>query len=127
MVEVIGTRRQDLTAETRKAQPGSFVELSAGVTHYELQGDAYNGTAPIEYSSGGNAKHRLSLRGNRALNHAIHMTAIAQISKPTSIGWAYYTKKTDGKTKKEALRALKRRISNVVYRRLQADQKRATG
>jgi transposase len=88
---------------------------------------AYNGTAPVEYSSGGNRKHRLSLRGNRVLNHAIHMAAIAQISKPTSAGWAYYDRKiTEGKTKKEALRALKRRISDAVYQRLQADQQRAT-
>ena len=86
---------------------------------------AYNGTAPVEYSSGGNTKHRLSLRGNRVLNHAIHMAAIAQISKPTSAGWAYYNRKqVEGKTKKEALRALKRRISDVVYRQLTADKKR---
>jgi transposase len=88
---------------------------------------AYNGTAPIEYSSGGSRKHRLSLRGNRVLNHAIHMAAIAQISKPTSAGWTYYNKKiTEGKTKKEAIRALKRRISNAVYQRLVADQQRST-
>jgi transposase len=87
---------------------------------------AYNGTAPIEYSSGGNRKHRLSLRGNRVLNHAIHMAAVTQISKPTSAGWAYYHRKqAEGKTKKEALRALKRRISNTVYRQLQTDQQRA--
>jgi pimeloyl-ACP methyl ester carboxylesterase len=39
VVEVIGTRRPDLTVETRDGLPGSFVQLSAGVTHYELQGD----------------------------------------------------------------------------------------
>jgi transposase len=95
----------------------------ASTDHYA----AYNGTAPVEYSSGGSTKHRLSLRGNRILNHAIHMAAIAQISKPTSQGWAYYNRKiTEGKTKKEAIRALKRRISNVVYRSLQTDQQRAT-
>jgi transposase len=93
----------------------------ASADHYA----AYNGTAPIEYSSGGNRKHRLSLRGNRVLNHAIHMAAVAQISKPTSAGWAYYNRKqTEGKTKKEALRALKRRISNAVYQQLTADQNR---
>lgn len=93
----------------------------ASASHYA----AYNGTAPIEYSSGGNTKHRLSLRGNRVLNHAIHMAAIAQISKPTSAGWAYYDKKqAEGKTKKEAIRALKRRISDVIYRQLAADHQR---
>jgi hypothetical protein len=53
------------------------------------------------------------------------MAAMAQISKPASIGWVYYDKKqAEGKTKKEALRALKRRISDVIYRQLVADQKR---
>ena len=83
---------------------------------------AYNGTAPVEYSSGGKTKHRLSMRGNRVLNHAIHMAAVTQIRNDTP-GRVYYDKKqAEGKTKKEALRALKRRISNVVYRKLVADQ-----
>jgi transposase len=87
---------------------------------------AYNGTAPIEVSSGGKTRHRLSLRGNRTLNHAIHMAAVTQIRFDTP-GRAYYDRKTaEGKTKKEALRALKRRISDAVYRRLVADQQRAT-
>jgi transposase len=82
---------------------------------------AYNGTAPVEFSSGGKARHRLSMRGNRVLNHAIHMAAVTQIRYDTP-GRVYYDRKLDeGKTKKEALRALKRRISNVVYRRLVAD------
>jgi transposase len=85
---------------------------------------AYNGTAPIEYSSGGRKKHRLSLRGNRRINHAIHMAAVSQIRYPCP-GRSYYDKKlAEGKTKKEALRALKRRISDVVYRQLTADHKR---
>jgi len=85
---------------------------------------AYNGTAPIEYSSGGKTRHRLSLRGNRKLNHAIHMAAVTQIRFDTP-GRRYFDKKlAEGKTKKEALRALKRRISDVVYRRLVADQQR---
>ena len=86
---------------------------------------AYNGTAPIEVSSGGKKRHRLSLRGNRRLNHAIHMAAVTQIRFDTP-GRVYYDKKlTEGKSKKEALRALKRRISDVVYRRLITDQQRA--
>jgi transposase len=85
---------------------------------------AYNGTAPIEVSSGGKVRHRLSRRGNRTLNHAIHTAAVTQISHQTP-GRVYYDKKLDeGKTTKEALRALKRRISNAVYRRLIADAQR---
>jgi transposase len=88
---------------------------------------AYNGTAPIEVSSGGRITYRLSLRGNRRLNHAIHMAAITQISHRHSIGRGYYDRKiAEGKTHKEALRSLKRRISNAIYARLLADARQAT-
>ena len=83
---------------------------------------AYNGTAPIEVSSGNRKTYRLSLRGNRRVNHALHMAAITQIRHPHSDGRAYYERKVaEGKTHKEALRCLKRRISDAVYARLQAD------
>jgi transposase len=88
---------------------------------------AYNGTAPIEVSSGGKTRHRLSRRGNRTLNHAIHTAAVTQISHDTP-GRVYYDKKLDeGKTNKEALRALKRRISDAVYRRLAVDAQQHDG
>jgi transposase len=87
---------------------------------------AYNGTAPVEVSSGGRKTYRLSLRGNRRLNHAIHMAAITQIRHKHSAGRAYYEKKiTEGKTHKEALRALKRRISDAIYAALVADSRQA--
>jgi len=80
---------------------------------------AYNGTAPVEVSSGGRVTHRLSRRGNRKLNHAVHMVAICQIRQTSSEGRAYLeTKVAEGKTKKEAIRLLKRQISNTVYRHL---------
>lgn len=86
---------------------------------------AYNGTAPVEFSSGGRTVHRLSQRGNRKLNHAIHMAAICQLRQPHSAGRAYFDRKVaDGKTKKEAIRALKRQISNAVYRQLLTDARR---
>jgi transposase len=88
---------------------------------------AYNGTAPIEVSSGPRKIYRLSLRGNRRLNHAIHMAAITQIRYQHSDGRAYYDKKrAEGKTPKEALRALKRQISDAIYKRLTADAARTT-
>jgi len=81
----------------------------------------YNGTAPIEASSGNTHRHRLNMRGNRALNHAIHMIAVTQVRHDTP-GRAYYLRKqAEGKTRKEALRALKRRISDAVWRQLQLD------
>jgi transposase len=87
---------------------------------------AYNGTAPVEVSSGGRKAYRLSLRGNRRLNHAIHMAAITQIRHKHSQGRAYYDKKTgEGKTHKEALRSLKRRISDAIHAALVADIRQA--
>ena len=87
---------------------------------------AYNGTAPIEFSSAGRTTPRLSRRGNRTLNHAIHMAAVTQIRHAHSPGRGYYERKVaEGKTRREALRALKRRISDVVYRHLIADARRA--
>jgi transposase len=87
---------------------------------------AYNGTAPIEVSSGPRKTYRLSRRGNRRLNHAIHMAAVTQIRQRHSTGRAYFDKKlAEGKTRKEALRALKRRISDAIFTRLQADARRA--
>ena len=87
---------------------------------------AYNGTAPIEVSSGNRKIYRLSRRGNRRLNHAIHMAAVTQIRHRHSDGRAYYDRKlAEGKTPKEALRSLKRRISDAIYARLQADARRA--
>src|SRR5438876_7858795 len=86
---------------------------------------SYNGTAPIEVSSGGRKVYRLSRRGNRRLNHAIHMAAVTQIRYQHSPGRAYYDKKlADGKTRKEALRRLKRQISDAIFACLQADARR---
>ncbi len=86
---------------------------------------AYNGTAPIEVSSGQRKVYRLSRRGNRRLNHAIHMVAVTQVRHRHSQGRAYYDKKlADGKTPKEALRALKRQVSNAIFACLQADARR---
>jgi transposase len=87
---------------------------------------AYNGTAPIEASSGNRTIHRLSRRGNRHLNHAIHMAAVAQISHQGTVGRDYYQRKlTEGMAPKSALRALKRKISDALYARMIADARRA--
>ena len=86
---------------------------------------AYTGTAPVEFSSGGRTVHRLSRRENRTLNAAIHMAAVTQLRHKHSEGRAYFERKVaDGKTKREALRSLKRHVSNAVYRQLLADANR---
>ena len=86
---------------------------------------AYTGTAPIEFSSGGRVVHRLSRRGNRKLNHALHMAAVTQIRHAHSPGRGYYDRKIEqGHTPREALRALTRRLSDVAGRHLVADARR---
>jgi transposase len=88
---------------------------------------AYTGTAPIEFSSGGRVIHRLSRRGNRRLNHALHCAAITQIRHRHSPGRSYYERKlAQGHTPREAIRSLKRRLSDVVRRHLVADAHRVT-
>jgi transposase len=85
---------------------------------------SYNGSAPIEASSGPKVRHRLNPRGNRQLNHALHLIAVTQIARDTPGRRYFEGKLADGKSKKEALRALKRRISDAVWRQLQADLER---
>jgi transposase len=85
---------------------------------------AYNGTAPIEWSSGNPTRpiHRLSRRGNRTLNHVIHIAAVTQLRHRQSPGRAYYDRKrSQGLTGRAALRSLKRKISDAIYRRLVVD------
>jgi transposase len=81
----------------------------------------YNATAPIEASSGPKVRHRLNPNGNRQLNHAIHIAALGQISHDSPGRVYYLAKQVDGKSRKEAMRCLKRRISDAVYRQLRAD------
>lgn len=82
----------------------------------------YSGVAPIEVSSGEVERHRLSRAGNRQLNHALHIIALSN-KRYDSRGDTYYAKKiAAGKGKKGALRCLKRRLSDGVYRRLVDDQ-----
>ena len=86
---------------------------------------SWTGTAPLDASSGEQNRHRLSRAGNRRMNHMIHIAAISQIRLDTP-GRAYYRRKlAAGKTKLEALRCLKRRISDALYRQLLADAERA--
>src|SRR4051794_19662283 len=88
---------------------------------------SWNGTAPIDASSGDQVRHRLSRAGNRQINRVLHIMATVQLRNPT-LGRAYYDRrKAEGKTSMEAMRALKRRLSNIVYRRMLDDALRAAG
>ena len=85
---------------------------------------SWTGTAPLDASSGEQNRHRLSRAGNRRMNHMIHIAAISQIRLDTD-GRAYYRRKrAEGKKPLEAIRCLKRRISDAIYRQLLADAQR---
>jgi transposase len=86
---------------------------------------SWTGTAPLDASSGEQTRHRLSRAGNRRMNRMLHIAATTQIRLDTP-GRAYYRRKlAEGKTRMEAMRCLKRRISDAVYRQLVADAERA--
>jgi len=86
---------------------------------------SWTGTAPLDVSSGEQNRHRLSRAGNRRVNHMIHIAAVTQLRRDTE-GRAYYRRKrAENKKPMEAMRCLKRRISDVIYRQLVADARRA--
>jgi transposase len=88
---------------------------------------SWNGTAPLEASSGDQRRHRLSRAGNRRINRVLHIMAVVQLRRDTP-GRAYYRRRlTEGKTTMEALRALKRHLSDVVYKRMLHDATHRTG
>jgi transposase len=83
---------------------------------------SWNGTAPLDASSGQQQRHRLSRAGNRRINRALHIMAVVQLRNPTE-GRAYYdARKAAGKTSMEAMRCLKRRLSNIACRQMLQDQ-----
>ncbi|WP_102418031.1 IS110 family transposase [Mycobacterium sp. 4858] len=81
----------------------------------------YTGTAPIEVSSGDVVRHRLSRAGDRQLNACLHVMALTQIRSDTPGRTYYQRKRSEGKSKREAMRCLKRRLSDAVYRQLTRD------
>jgi transposase len=86
----------------------------------------YAGVAPIEVASGERSRHRLSRRGDRQLNSAIHLVAVTQVRMRDSVGRRYFeTKIAEGKSRNEAMRCLKRRLANHLWRLMIADERRA--
>src|SRR3954466_2720225 len=82
---------------------------------------SWNGTAPLDASSGDQIRHRLSRKGNRQINRVLHTMARVQLRNPTE-GRAYYDrKKAEGKAPMEAMRCVKRRLSDIVFQTLLND------
>ncbi|MGB7817954.1 MAG: transposase [Ornithinibacter sp.] len=88
---------------------------------------SWTGTAPLDASSGEHNRHRLSRAGNRRMNHVIHIAAISQLRLDTDGRASYRRERAEGKKPLEAIRCLKRRISDAIYRQLLEDHHRAVG
>jgi transposase len=87
---------------------------------------SWTGTAPIDASSGDHVRHRLSRGGNRQINRVLHTMAVVQLRNPTE-GRAYFDrKKAAQKSSNEAMRCLKRRLSDAVYRVMVDDLAKTT-
>ena len=86
---------------------------------------SWDGTAPIDASSGDQVRHRLSRGGNRKINRVLHIMAVVQLRNPTE-GRAYYDRRVAaGKTPREAMRTLKRRLSDIACHQMITDARRA--
>ena len=122
LVKQTGTGLLDLHGIGPSGAARLLVEVG-DITRFPSRGHfaSWTGTAPIDASSGDNVRHRLSRGGNRQINKALHMMAVVQLRNATE-GRAYYDRKVAaGKTPNEAMRCLKRRLSDVVYKTMLND------
>jgi transposase len=122
LVAATGTRLLDLHGIGPSGAARLLVEVG-DITRFPDRNHfaSWNGTAPIDASSGDHVRHRLSRRGNRQINRALHMMATVQLRNATDGRDYYDRKKNNGKSSMEAMRCLKRRLSDTVYRIMVAD------
>jgi transposase len=122
LLKTTGTGLLDLHGIGPSGAARLLVEVG-DITRFPDRGHfaSWTGTAPIDVSSGDRQHHRLSRGGNRQINMVLHMMAVVQLRNPTE-GRAYYDRKVAaGKSPNEAMRCLKRRLSDIVYRALLDD------
>jgi len=100
-----------------------FIGEVAGVDRFRSRHAfaRHNGTAPTPVWSGNTERHRLSRAGNRQLNAAIHRVALTQARSWTDAHDYLERRQNAGATRKEAIRSLKRRLSDAIYRAMLAD------
>ena len=129
LLKVTGTTLTALHGIGPSGAARLLVEV-ADVTRFPTKAHfaSWDGTAPIDASSGDQVRHRLSRAGNRQINRVLHIMAVVQLRSPTE-GRAYFDRKVAaGKTPMEAMRGLKRRLSDIVYRQMLLDARTvATG
>jgi transposase len=122
LVSATGTSLLDLNGIGPTGAARLLVEVG-DITRFPTKAHfaSWNGTAPIDASSGDQVRHRLSRKGNRQINRVLHTMARVQLRNPTE-GRAYYDRKrADGKAPMESLRCVKRRLSDIVYRTMLGD------
>ena len=122
LVEATGTSLLDLHGIGPTGAARLLVEVG-DITRFPSKAHfaSWNGTAPIDASSGDQVRHRLSRKGNRQINRVLHTMARVQLRHATE-GRAYYDrKKADGKAAMEAMRCVKRRLSDIIYRTMLDD------
>jgi transposase len=125
LVESTGSNLQDLHG-IGPSGAARLIGDVADISRFASRGHfaSWNGTAPLDASSGDQNRHRLSRAGNRRINRTLHIMAVVQLRNDTE-GRAYYRRKlAAGKTPMEAMRALKRRLSDVVYRQMVNDARK---
>jgi transposase len=130
LIKSTGTGLLDLHGIGPSGAARLLVEVG-DITRFPDRGHfaSWTGTAPIDASSGDRVRHRLSRGGNRQINVVLHIMATVQLRNPTE-GRAYYDRKiAAGKSSNEAMRCLKRRLSDIVYRTMLNDlvANKATG
>ena len=128
LIEVLkstGTTLMDLPGIGPSGAARLLVEVG-DITRFPDKGHfaSWNGTAPIDASSGDNVRHRLSRAGNRQINRVLHIMATVQLRNPGEGRDYFDRKKAAGKTSNEAMRCLKRRLSDIVFRHMLNDAAR---
>ena len=127
LTELVTARGSTLT-DLHGSGPSGAARLPAdtGDIHRFASRDrfaSWNGTAPLDASSGSQARHRLSRAGNRRINRVLHIMAVVQLRYQTKGRTYDDERRAGGMPSMMAIRALKRRLSNVVFARMLADRK----
>jgi hypothetical protein len=122
LVAATGTTLMDLNGIGPSGAARLLVDVG-DITRFPNRGHfaSWNGTAPIDASSGEQVRHRLSRAGNRQINRVLHIMATVQLRNPIEGRTYFDRKKAAGKTSMEAMRCLKRRLSDIVYRHMLDD------
>jgi transposase len=122
LLELVRAHRPQLLAETGCGPLVAAILIGRTAGAQRFRSDAsfalQSGTAPIPCSSGQRTQHRLNRGGDRQLNHALHIIAVTRARYDPDTKAYLARKEAEGKTKKGALRCLKRHLARRFHRLL---------